>query len=182
MRISVTAASAMAASSSETVPTVLVVALARAQRRRSAAQTISMRDAPRRWQRRPRLFTRASLQYVHVFHYVVPFHSHNYVVKENCESDRIGLRATGHTGLRTYRLYTESRRTAGRPSQSPSSRRGAYAPTSPGIAACGAPLVLGARCGESRSPVLSPGSKEPRRETGPAAMGHPPWGSSMGFT
>ena len=40
-------------------------------------------------------------------------------------------------------------------------------------------------CGESRSPVLSPGSKEPRRETGPAAMGHPahpPWGSSMGFT
>ena len=38
--------------------------------------------------------------------------------------------------------------------------------------------VLGARCGESRSPVLSPGSKEPRRETGPAAMGHPPWGMS----
>ena len=35
--------------------------------------------------------------------------------------------------------------------------------------------VLGARCGESRSPVLSPGSKEPRRETGPAAMGHPSW-------
>ena len=34
--------------------------------------------------------------------------------------------------------------------------------------------VLGARCGESRSPVLSP-AKEPRRETGPAAMGHPPW-------
>ena len=23
---------------------------------------------------------------------------------------------------------------------------------------------------------------EPRREAGPAAMGHPPWGSSMGFT
>ena len=43
-------------------------------------------------------------------------------------------------------------------------------------------IVLGARCGESRSPVLSPGSKEPRRVTGPAAMGHPPWGSSMGFT
>ena len=39
--------------------------------------------------------------------------------------------------------------------------------------------MLGARCGESRSPALSPGSKEPRRETGPAAMGHPPWGSSM---
>ena len=36
--------------------------------------------------------------------------------------------------------------------------------------------------GESRSPVFSPGSKEPRREAGPAAMGHPPWGSSMGFT
>ena len=35
--------------------------------------------------------------------------------------------------------------------------------------------VLGVRCGESRSPVLSPGSKERRRETGPAAMGHPPW-------
>ena len=34
-------------------------------------------------------------------------------------------------------------------------------------------IVLGARCGESRSPVLSPGSKEPRRETGPTAMGHP---------
>ena len=29
------------------------------------------------------------------------------------------------------------------------------------------------RCGESRSPVSSPGSKEPRHETGPAAMGHP---------
>ena len=27
-----------------------------------------------------------------------------------------------------------------------------------------------------------PGLKEPRRETGPAAMGRPPWGSSMGFT
>ena len=27
-------------------------------------------------------------------------------------------------------------------------------------------------------PVLSPGSKEPRREAGPAAIGHPPWGSS----
>ena len=26
----------------------------------------------------------------------------------------------------------------------------------------------------------TPGSKEPRRETGPAAMGHPPWGSSPG--
>ena len=44
-------------------------------------------------------------------------------------------------------------------------------------------MVLGIprvpRCGESRSPVLhvSPGSKEPRRETGPAAMGHPLWGS-----
>ena len=36
--------------------------------------------------------------------------------------------------------------------------------------------------GESRSPVFSPGSMEPRREAGPAAMGHPPWGSSMGFT
>ena len=50
--------------------------------------------------------------------------------------------------------------------------------------------MLGPRCAESRSPVLSPGSKEPRRETGPrpwvtpcgalrisvdgpAAMGHP---------
>ena len=40
--------------------------------------------------------------------------------------------------------------------------------------------VLGV--GESRSPVFSPGSTEPRREAGPAAMGHPPWGSSMGFT
>ena len=38
------------------------------------------------------------------------------------------------------------------------------------------------RCGESRSPVLSPGSKEPKRETGPAAVGHPSQGSSMGFT
>ena len=36
--------------------------------------------------------------------------------------------------------------------------------------------------GESRSPVFSAGSMEPRREAGPAAMGHPPWGSSMGFT
>ena len=43
-------------------------------------------------------------------------------------------------------------------------------------------LVLGARCGESRSPVLSPGSTEPRHEAGAAAMGHPPWGSSMDFT
>ena len=42
--------------------------------------------------------------------------------------------------------------------------------------------VLGARFGESRSPVLSLGSKGPRRETVPAAMGHPSWGSSMGFT
>ena len=30
--------------------------------------------------------------------------------------------------------------------------------------------------------ALDPGSKQPRRETGPAAMGHPLWGSSMGFT
>ena len=44
------------------------------------------------------------------------------------------------------------------------------------------PMVLGARCGESSSPVLSPGSKEPRRETGPAAMGHPPWGSPWCFS
>ena len=29
------------------------------------------------------------------------------------------------------------------------------------------------------NPVFSPGSKEPRREAGPAAMGHPPWGSSI---
>ena len=29
-----------------------------------------------------------------------------------------------------------------------------------------APVVLSAKCGESRSPVLSPASKEPRRETG----------------
>ena len=33
-----------------------------------------------------------------------------------------------------------------------------------------------------RSSVLSPGSEEPRRARwGPVAMGHPPWGSSMGF-
>ena len=38
------------------------------------------------------------------------------------------------------------------------------------------PSFVRATCGESRSPVLSPGSKEPRRETGPAAMGRPPWG------
>ena len=35
----------------------------------------------------------------------------------------------------------------------------------------GSRIVLGARCGESRSPVLSPSSKEPGREAGPAAMG-----------
>ena len=34
--------------------------------------------------------------------------------------------------------------------------------------------IAKARSGQSRSPVLSPGSNEPRRETGFVAMGHPP--------
>ena len=35
--------------------------------------------------------------------------------------------------------------------------------------------------GEGRGLVLSPGSVEPRRETGPAAMGHPSRGSKHGL-
>ena len=38
-----------------------------------------------------------------------------------------------------------------------------------------------ASAGEGRSPVLSPGSVEPEREAGPAAMGHPSWGSRHGL-
>ncbi len=34
---------------------------------------------------------------------------------------------------------------------------------------------------ESRSPVLSPGSKELGREAGPAAMAPPSWGSKHGL-
>ena len=42
-------------------------------------------------------------------------------------------------------------------------------------------LRASASAGEGRGPVLSPGSVEPRREAGPAAMGHPSWGSKHGL-
>ena len=38
-----------------------------------------------------------------------------------------------------------------------------------------------ASVGEGHGPVLSPGSVEPEREAGPAAMGHPSWGSGHGL-